>query len=81
MVERPEIGFLLAALDGGVFTVVESCRDNFVLILVYWGGAITMQSIFQNGVFFLTLVADTLEAAGMWVVRRRLRGIGIGCHC
>ena len=34
---RPEIGFRLDALAGGVFTVVESCREIFVLILADQG--------------------------------------------
>ena len=43
--------------------------------------ALATQSIFWTGTFFLTLVDDTLEAAGVWVTRKRLRGIGGGCHC
>ena len=35
--EYPAIGFPLAALAGGVFTMVESCREIFVLILADLG--------------------------------------------
>ena len=37
LVERPPIGFLLAALAGGVYTVVESCREMCVLFLAKRG--------------------------------------------
>ena len=45
------------------------------------GDALATQSIFRTGAFSLTVVADALEVAGAWVARRRLRGIGGGCHC
>ena len=75
------IGYPSATLAGGVFTVAESCRDIFVLILADRGDALTTHRIFWTGAFFLTLVADTLEAAGAWVARQQLCGIGGGCHC
>ena len=45
------------------------------------GDTLATQSIFRTGAFVLTLLADALEATGAWVARRRLRGIGGGCHC
>ena len=58
-----------------------SCEGIFFLDLGQSGDALAMKSIFQTGAFFLTLVADALEAAGAWVARQRIRGIGGGCHC
>ena len=45
------------------------------------GDALAAQSIFLASAFFLTLVDNTLKAAGAWVERLRLRGIRGGCHC
>ena len=56
-------------------------QGDFRLDLGRSGDALTTQGIFRTGTFFLTLVVNALEAAGAWVARRRLRGIGGGCHC
>ena len=56
-------------------------QGDFYLDLGRSGDALTTQSIIRTGTFFLTLVANALEAAGVWVARRWLRGIGGGCQC
>ena len=56
-------------------------QGDFRLALGRTGDSLAAQSIFRTGAFFLTLVADALEAAGAWVARRRLRGVGGLCHC
>ena len=44
--ERNKIGFLSATLDEGVFTVVELCRDIFVLILAGQGKLLQRRTSF-----------------------------------
>ena len=56
-------------------------QGDFSLDIGRSGDALMMQSIFRTRAFFLTLVADALEAAGAWVTRRQLCGIGGGFHC
>ena len=51
------------------------------LVLGQTGDALATQNIFLTGTFFLILVADVLEAAGAWVARRRIHGVGGWYHC
>ena len=75
--DRLPVGrFSRRRLHGG-----EVVQGDFRLDLGRSGDALKRQSIFQTGTFFLTLVADALEAAGAWVAKRRFRGIGGECHC
>ena len=50
-------------------------QRDFRLDIGRSGDSLATPSIFWNGAFLLTLVADALEAAGAWVARRRIRGI------
>ena len=54
-------------------------QGYFRLDLGRSGGAIATQSIFWIGAFFLTLLDEALEAAGVWIPRQQLFGIGVGC--